>query len=54
MDTKEKKGKKNKNEMHAMVSRSIVEVLRIYREEANLDGLTYLSRSCQGQIQKSR
>ena len=30
--------------MHARVSRSIKEVLRIYREEANLNGL----RICQG------
>ena len=36
------KCKTKKNEMHARVSRSIEEVSRIYREEANLDG----SRIC--------
>ena len=44
MDIKEKKCKTKKNEMHARVSRSIKEMLRIYREEANLNGL----RICQG------
>ena len=47
MDTKEKKMQnKENNEMHARVSQSIEEVSRIYREEANLDGL----RICQGAI----
>ena len=43
-----KKCKTKKNEMHARVSRSIKEVLRIYREEANLNGL----RICQGCVEQ--
>ena len=45
---KGKKCKTKKNEMHVRVSRSIKEVLRIYREEANLNGL----RICQGCVEK--
>ena len=36
--TQGKNCKTKKNEMHARVSRLIVEVSRIYRKEANLDG----------------
>ena len=36
---KERCKKKKKNEMHVRLSQSIEEVSRIYREEANLDGL---------------
>ena len=43
---KGKKCKTKKTEMHARISRSIEEVSRIYREEANLNG----SRICQGFI----
>ena len=44
--TQGKKMHNKETEMHARISRSIEEVSRIYREEANLNG----SRICQGFI----